>query len=125
MSRKTYIRGRGTRRAAAFGRSTSPDAPTTARKPRANTAKGYTHAVEANPDGPSDIERGNIATMGERQAVALRAALDDAMHSIARRFNLAYAVERGIADGAGCDYRIRLLTKAVAKAPRRAMIAAR
>ena len=53
----------------------------------------YSHREEAHPDGPSEIERGNITLVDDRAAVALRAAIDDAIHGVAVRFSLSYSVE--------------------------------
>src|SRR5437764_336506 len=75
----------------------------------------------ATLEGPSQLERGNITALDARAARALRAAIDDAIHDVALRFNLAYSVGRPDATGAGCHYHVHLEVKAA----RRAMIAAR
>src|SRR5262249_10221195 len=81
------------------------------RKPRAGAAKGYSHKEEAHPDGPSQIERGDIVEMDARAAKALRFALDDAVRGIALRFNLDYRVVRGEFGADGAVYKIGLEIK--------------
>ena len=71
----------------------------------------FAHKEVVNLDGPSGIELGDITALGEREAIALRAAIDDAIHKIASRFNVRYEVIRGRADGTRCEYVIRLAVK--------------
>jgi hypothetical protein len=90
-------------------------APKVASKPEkpAKTKPAYSHKEECNPDGPSQLEKGNVETMDLRTARALRSAIDDAMHDIAGRFNLEYVVQRGVIREHQANYKIALETKPV------------
>jgi hypothetical protein len=86
------------------------DKATKAAKP-AGEAKGYAHEEECNPDGASQLERGDVTEMGLRIAVGLRAAIDDAIDGLAKGFNLEDRVLRGEFGTDGAEYRIGLEVK--------------
>lgn len=83
-----------------------------ARRPRSprpsTTPEGYSHKEECNPDGPSQIERGDIREMDLRTVIGLRAAIDDAIFKVAERFGLRYNVLRGQHGVDGAVYKIGL-----------------
>ncbi len=79
------------------------------RFPRPSTAKyHHSHHELCNPDGPSQLETGNVVAMDLRTAIGLRAAIDDAVYKIAQRFGLKYQVLRAQFGADGAVYRIGL-----------------
>lgn len=81
------------------------------RVPSRCAAPGSFHQERCNPDGPSQLEQGDVRGMDLRTVVGLRAALDDAIFAVAQRFNLKYQVLRGRFGADGAMYEIGLEVK--------------